>query len=492
MTSDTDPKQSRFSLLLISISLAVFMATLDGTIVNIALPTISEAFSLPTEAVSWVSTIYLLVMSGCVLIFGKISDIIGFRKIFLSGFILFTIGSFACGTLPELTGSFLSLVGSRVLQGIGGAMMTSIAPAMITAFIPSDKKGKAMGIIMTVAGLGTAVGPTIGGFLTQYLSWNWIFYINVPVGIIAVILGSKVIPGSPTHSVKGHLDGSGAVLIFTGLALLLFGATEGNSMGWGSPVILGALISSILIIGLFILQEIRASEPLLELRLFQDRNFLILNLILSLLFFSFSGINYLLPFYLKYVSGYDTSTSGLILTSLSFAMMLSGLIGGVLFNRVGGRRICILGAAILVIGYYMTLHLRISSGLSFVTCCLILIGLGLGFMISPVSNLIMNSVGKKYQGMTSSLTSLERFAPMTLGIAFFNAIFTNAMVLIETRYNITETATVLIQKKVLTAGFDLTFAVTFIFGIIVLILTFFAREKVHPDNQGESSGDIII
>ena len=182
------------NLLIFSISLATFMAGLDGTIVNIALPTISEAFHVSSSTVSWVATAYLLVMAGCVLVFGKISDMIGFRKVFLSGFAIFTLGSFSCGLLPVITGGLFSLIGSRVLQAVGGAMITAIAPAMIAAYIPMKQKGKAMGIVMTLAALGTALGPTIGGVLTQYLSWHWIFFINVPVGIFAVLLGAKVIP----------------------------------------------------------------------------------------------------------------------------------------------------------------------------------------------------------------------------------------------------------------------------------------------------------
>jgi len=481
MNTSQVTENTHFILLLISISLAIFMAALDGTIVNIALPAISEAFSLSSSAVSWVSTIYLLVMSGCVLIFGKISDIIGFKKIFLLGFIIFTIGSLTCGILPDLTGWFFTLVGSRAFQAIGGAMITAIAPAMVTAYVPMEKKGKAMGFIMTVAALGTAIGPTIGGFLTQYLSWNWIFFINVPVGIVALILGHRVIPGSVTSSGKGHLDRSGAILIFSGLALLLFGASEGDTLGWTSPIILSSLIVSFIILGLFVRQELRSGEPLLELRLFKERNFLILNSALALLFFGFSGVNYLLPFYLKYVSGYNTSSSGLILTSLSVAMMIAGLLAGALFNRTGGRKISIIGAVLLAIGYYLILHLRVDTELWYVVSCLTLIGLGLGFMITPISNMIMTSVGKGYQGMTSSLTSLERFAPMTIGIAFFNAIFIAGMKLIGTAHGVTQSAPVEIQQKVLTAGFDLTFTVTFVFGVLILILAFFVHEKVHPD-----------
>ncbi|MDP3564225.1 MAG: MFS transporter, partial [Methanoregula sp.] len=162
------------NLLILSISLAAFMSALDGTIVNIALPTISSVFEISTSTVSWVSTIYLLVMAGCVLIFGKLSDGIGFKKVFLSGFVIFTLGSFSCALLPDLLSSFPVLVISRAFQAIGGAMITAIAPAMVTAYIPMQQKGKAMGIIMTVAALGTAIGPTIGGVLTQFLSWHWI------------------------------------------------------------------------------------------------------------------------------------------------------------------------------------------------------------------------------------------------------------------------------------------------------------------------------
>ncbi len=319
-----------YGLLILAISLAIFMSSIDGTIVNIALPTISESFDISTSTVSWVATAYLLVMAGCVLIFGKISDIIGFKRIFLSGFVVFTVGSFACGFLPDLLNSFASLVGSRVFQGVGGAMITAIAPAMITAFIPMKMKGKAMGIIMTVAALGMAIGPTVGGVLTQYLSWHWIFFINVPIGIVALLLGAKVIPSTITGKDRdlSGFDKKGGILIFVGLASLLFAISEGQE----SPAIIATMIIAVFSLAYFSWNELKVPEPLLELRLFQNRNFLLANLIMVLVFLSFSGINYLLPFYLEYVQGFDSSTAGLILTSLSFAMMISGLLAGALFN----------------------------------------------------------------------------------------------------------------------------------------------------------------
>jgi EmrB/QacA subfamily drug resistance transporter len=484
MESDrADTRKKGFSLLIISISLATFMSALDGTIVNIALPTISQAFNVTTSTVSWVSTMYLLVMAGCVLIFGKVSDVIGFKKVFLSGFLIFTIGSFACGFLPDFIYSFNVLIGSRALQAVGGAMITAIGPAMVTAYIPMEQKGKAMGIVLTFAALGTAIGPTIGGILTQFLSWNWIFFINVPVGICAILLGARVIPSITAHERPAGFDRAGAVLIFTGLASLLFALSEGQTLGWADPVILGSLILAILTLGGFVWCELRVPEPLLELRLFKRKNFLLTNTTMVLLFFSFAGISYLLPFYLEYVQGYTPSTAGLILTSLSVAMMVGGILAGMLYNRAGGRLLSIAAGISIVTGYFLMTRIRVDTTTGFVVLCLVLIGFGLGLMLTPASNMIMNSVSKKYQGMVSSLTSLERFAPMTIGIAIFNLVFIQGIDAIASHNAITRLAPVYIRKEVITAGFDLAFLFAFVVGIIILILAVLARQETHPDYQ---------
>jgi EmrB/QacA subfamily drug resistance transporter len=488
--SDTGPVPASYNLLILSISLAVFMSSLDGTIVNIALPTISESFGISSTTVAWVSTAYLLVMAGCVLVFGKISDVIGFKKVFLTGFVIFTLGSFACGLLPDLLGSFPMLVGSRVFQALGGAMITAIAPAMITVFIPMEMKGKAMGVIMTLAALGTAIGPVIGGFLTQYLSWHWIFFINVPVGIVAILLGSRVIPRSHTHGKLEGFDKKGAALIFVGLATLLFAVSEGQVLGWTSPVILGMIAIAVITLGLFVRQELTTPDPLLELNLFRDRNFLLPNLLMSLLFFSFAGINYLLPFYLEYVRGFTTSDAGIILTSLSLAMMVSGILAGLLFNRFGARALSASAGVLLVAGYFLMTRLHADTGAGFVVLALVLIGLGLGLMMTPVSNVIMQSVSKKYGGMVSSLTSLERFAPLTIGIAFFNLVFIQGVISIAGHSGVTKEAPKVLQMQVLAAGFDFAFLMSFILGIVILVLALVTRPKIHPDYLDGKEGDL--
>lgn len=479
-----------FTLLTISISLAIFMSSLDGTIVNIALPTISSSFDLSSSTVSWVATIYLLVMAGCVMIFGKLADRVGFKRIFLSGFFIFTIGSFSCGFLPDFLNSFSTLLLSRVFQAVGGAMITAIAPAMITAYIPMDLKGKAMGIIMTAAGLGTAIGPTLGGVLTQYLSWHWIFFINVPVGICAILLGEKVIPAHAITTEIRTFDKGGAFLIFIGLASFLFAVSEGMTFGWTSPVIIGTLLLAVCMLGGFIWYESGRSDPLLEISLFSNRNFLILNLIMVLVFFCMAGISYLLPFYLQYVKGFQTSDAGLIITSLSLALMVSGIIAGGLYNRIRGKKLSIIAGIFLVAGYFLMTRIRVETDTLFVIIALACIGCGMGLMISPVSNMIMNSVSKKYQGMVSSLTSLERFAPLTLGIAFANLVFIWGIETIANHQGITKSAPVSIKLQLLTAGFDLAFLCSFILAVGILLLTLVIHEEIHPDYTDDD--EIII
>jgi EmrB/QacA subfamily drug resistance transporter len=488
-TARAGARKTGFTLLIISISLATFMSALDGTIVNIALPTISSAFDIPASTVSWVSTIYLLVMAGCVLIFGKVSDEIGFKKVFLSGFLIFTLGSFACGFLPDFIHSFSMLVGSRAFQAVGGAMITAIGPAMVTAYIPMEQKGKAMGVVLTFAALGTAIGPTIGGILTQFLSWNWIFFINVPVGIVAILLGARVIPAMEARKPTGGFDRAGAVLIFTGLASLLFALSEGQTLGWADPVIIGTLaLAAVTLLG-FVWCELKVTDPLLELRLFKRKNFLMTNLEMCLLFFSFAGISYLLPFYLEYVHGYTPSGAGLILTSLSLAMMIGGILAGILYNRAGGRALSIVAGISVVAGYFLLTRIRVDTSTGFVVICLLLIGFGLGLMLTPAANMIMNSVAKKYQGMVSSLTSLERYAPMTIGIAIANLVFISGIDAIASHNRITTTPPANIMVAILTGGFDLAFLFAFIIGIVILALAIIARQETHPDYLAETEGE---
>jgi EmrB/QacA subfamily drug resistance transporter len=477
-----DPeKKPGYTLLIVSIALAIFMAALDTLIVNIALPTIMESFHVSSNEVSWVATVYLMVMAGCVLIFGKVSDDIGFKRIFLAGFFIFITGSLMCGILPVLTGSFWVLVGSRAFQAIGGAMITAVPVAMVTEYVPARLRGKAMGIVVTMTALGAALGPSLGGILTEYLSWQWIFFINVPVGITAIILGSMVIPDSERRPMKHGFDWPGAVLIFIGLALMLFGVSEGNTRGWGSPVIIGSLLASVIILALFVKHEQTFADPLLQVNLFRDRDFFFFNVAFCLLLFSVSGVFFFMPFFLKYICGYPTATAGLILTPFSIFTMFAGIIAGMLYNRTGGRALLIWASVITVLGYFLLFTMNADTPAVIIIIFLSITGFGGGLYVPPVSNMVMTMVSRQYQGMVSSLMMVERFGPLTMGIAFFNQVFVNGKEFFSHLFNAGLGTDAGLQLKVLTASFDVTFLSIFLIGLGIVIFSWIARYKVHPD-----------
>ena len=481
-----DARVKGSGLLILTIALAIFMASLDGTIVNIALPAITTAFNVSTSTVSWVATSYLLVEMGCVLIFGKIADTYRYRKIFLTGFAVFTTGSLLCGFLPGIVLGFPALVISRVFQAVGGAMLMSVAAAMITAFIPADRTGKAMSVIMLCSGLGAAMGPLIGGLLTQYLSWQWIFFINVPIGIFAVLLGARVIPTSKRVAASGAFDTAGAGLVFVGLASFVFVLSEGAVYGWTAPVILvGAAVAVIALAG-FVWHERGAADPMLDISLFQNRNFLLVNLLLCLVFISYAGIEYLLPFYLQIVQNYDAATAGMVLTSLSLPMMIAGLIAGLAFNRFGPRRLCIVAGLPLVAGYYMLTTLGVSTPIGFISLSLGLIGFGFGMIVTPATTLAMISVEKRKAGMISSLTSLERSAPISIGIAVYNLILIEGILLIAKYSEVTTQSPAHIQKEVFSVGFNVGFLVSLVLGIVIIIIALAIKEEIHPEYEEES------
>lgn len=485
-TAGSTRSDTGFVLLIFSISLANFMAALDGTIVSVALPTISQIFTVAPGMASWIITGYILVMSGCVLIFGKVSDIIGFKKVFLYGFLIFTLGSLASGYLPGFLNSFPVFILSRIFQAVGAAMIMAIGPAMVTAFIPMELKGKAMGTIFTIQALGGAIGPTLGGFLTQHLSWSWIFFINIPIGIGAILLGSRVIPESTAKPWRPGFDRTGAVLIFFGLASLLFFLSEGEVFGWTSQIILGSFTLSLLMLGGFFWHELSAPDPLLEVRLFLNRNFLVTNLTIILLFFNFAGIFYLFPFYLQYVQGHSPSVVGLLFSTFSASIMLGGIIGGMVYNTQNGRRINIAAALLEVSGYFLITLVRADTSPWFVVICLFLIGTGVGMILTSASSMVMNSVSKKNQGMISSFTNLERFIPMIMGIAIFNIILIKGMAEIGITGELSKSVLAGVRAEALSGCFETAYLFAFLVSIFILISALLARQETHPDYRTDS------
>lgn len=262
-------KLSHQGLILLLISLAAFMGALDTTIVNISLPSISKYFGSDIATVSWVSISYLLVMSSALITFGRIADIRGYKKIYVAGFAIFTVGSMSCG----LSSSIFMLIGFRVLQGAGAAMLQAIGGAMVVRYLPEKMRGTAFGILTTSAAVGLAAGTPLGGFLSQFYSWHWIFFVNLPVGILAIILAISILPRDSGEVAAGRFDLPGAATLLVALVSFVFFLNMGNNIGWLSWGILASIVVSAAAWAGFIFNERRAKSPLINLNFFRDRNF---------------------------------------------------------------------------------------------------------------------------------------------------------------------------------------------------------------------------
>ena len=472
-------------MLLFAISIASFMSALDSSIVNIALPTISLSFDVSTGLVSWVSTMYLLVLTSCLMIFGKLSDRIGFRRIFLAGFLVFAAGSLFCALSP----SFLMLVGSRAVQAVGGAMLGAISMAMVSVFMPPGDRAKAIGFVVTMSSLGVAAGPFLGGILTEMLSWHWIFLINVPVGILACILGAAVIPSLPAREKTASFDSLGALYLFAMLGAFIYALNMGISLGFTSAPILAAFGICIAGAVLFVRQECSAPDPLLDLQLYRKRDFLFANVGALLMMLAYCGSNFLLPFFLEYVQGMSTMVTGLYLTVPSVTLMIGGTMSGSLYHRFGPRKLCV-GASVIYLASFLLLStFGVATSTVLIVLSLALLGFGLGLYYSPNTSEIMCLAPREKQGMVSSLATTERNAGATVGIVIFELAFIQSLITISSMEGLTEGALVAqpeLVGAVMAAAFDIAFFVGAVVAFIVIILSFFTPD---PENMEACEGE---
>ena len=458
-------------LILLLISLASFMGALDATIVNISLPTMSKYFQCDVATVSWVAMAYLLVLSGTLIAFGRVADIRGYKKIYLAGFAIFTIGSLLCG----LSSTIYLLIGFRVLQGIGAAMLQAIGGAMIVRYLPEKFRGTAFGVLTTFAAVGLAAGTPLGGFISQFYSWHWIFFINVPVGIIAIILGISVLPKDTGEFGKGQFDLSGAALLLVALVSLIFFLNMGNNIGWLSWRILISIIVSLTAWAGFILNEKRTQFPLINLSLFRNRNFTVAVTVALLMLLVGQGSWYAFPFYLELEKGFATNIAGLILLVPAIFMMICGPIAGLLSGRIGSRPICVLGSVVLIASFVMFALMGAKTGLCYIIIAMALEGIGIGLIMPANFSLIMGMSAKGSEGVINSLVTTARNVGAVMGIAVFTLIFLS--VIASQGISPSGITAHSLPPRAFALGFHAIFLFGAVLGGVLLVLNLALREK---------------
>lgn len=400
-----------------AVCVGAFMGQLDASIVTVALPTLQQIFHASVGAVTWVGLSYLLVLVATVTAVGRFADMWGRKLLYVYGFVVFVIGSALCGLAPTLG----VLIAFRVLQALGAAMLQANSVAIIVIAVPRAALGRAIGIQGAAQALGLALGPSIGGLLLAVGGWRLIFLVNLPFGALGIVVGLLFIPRSLHLRERVPFDWKGLSMFFPAVVTILTAVSFGNSYGWTSPVILGAFLVGLGLVGAFIVWERCTSEPMLDLSLFGRAAFrrgISSGLLSYLVMF---GVLFLVPFYLERGQGIGVGQAGLELMMMPLALGLVAPFAGRLADRVGARLLTVGGMSLVAAGLFALGGLRPSTEgfLGF----LALIGIGLGFFTPPNNAAIMGSVPEQQSGLASGVLNMTRGMGTALGLALTGLVF---------------------------------------------------------------------
>jgi len=407
-------------LILLAIGIGTFMSALDGSVVNTILPVVTDYFQTDVATIEWVVTTYLLVVSGLLLSVGRLGDLRGNKATYMWGFVVFVVGSALCGSAP----SPFFLIAARGLQAIGAAMLFANSPAILTKNFPASQRGQALGLQGAMTYLGLTTGPFLGGWLSDTFGWHSVFYINIPIGLLAIWLSLTVIPRDTPSGQTERFDLGGAFTFMLGLIALLFALNRGHNLGWTSPLILGLFSASLLILGLFTWIEMHVPAPMLDLSLFQRRVFSLSTISPVLNYICVYSVLFLTPFYLIQGRGLSASRAGLILTAQPIIMALTAPVSGRLSDRVGSRLPTTLGMIIMAVGLFLLSRLTLDSPLWMVLLGLAISGFGTGLFVAPNNSALMGDAPRNRQGIAAGILALARNVGMVLGIGLTGAIFT--------------------------------------------------------------------
>ncbi|MCB0204883.1 MAG: MFS transporter, partial [Anaerolineae bacterium] len=410
-------------LILGAVSLALFMGTVDSTIVNVALPTMVADFNTNFPTIQWVVLAFLLGLSVLMLSVGRLADMLGKKRIFLLGLVIFTAGSALCGLSPTV----YVLIAARLIQSIGAAMLLALGVAIVTETWPSAERGKALGFSAGVISLGIVVGPTAGGLIINALSWHWIFFVNVPLGLLALIAVWRYVPPLTPKSNHEQFDFLGAGVFAVGLLALLLGLTVGQTIGFGDPRILALFGLAAVSLVLFIAIEQRVRFPMVDLNLFRNLQFSLNLATGALTFVAIAAVVFLLPFYLELALSLPVAQVGILMASTPLVLAVLGPLSGSLSDRFGTRPVSVIGLAILTVGYLVASTMNATTTPLGFILRMLLIGVGMGVFQSPNNSAIMGAAPRNRLGIASGMLSITRTLGQTTGIALLGALFASAL-----------------------------------------------------------------
>lgn len=459
-----DPEiQKHRWLILVAVCMFTFMSTLDGSIVNIALPVMSKGLAIPMNQAEWVVSIYLIVICSLLLLFGKLGDAYGKIRIFKIGSILFTIGSLMCG----FNSGLMFLLIARVLQAVGASMTMSTNNGIITEVFPFNERGKALGTIGSFVALGAIAGPGIGGLILAHLNWGYIFWINVPVGIITILLGMRILPKDITITAQ-KIDGLGALLFSIVMVTFFGGIFIGQEIGFMKPIILGLFALALVAFIFFIRVELRVETPILNLRIFKNLNFTISLFCAFLIFVANFFFNVISPFYLENARGLAANYAGYVLMAFPIVQVIVAPISGAISDKIGPELLTFIGLILISISQVGYLTTTLATPLWLFIFFVGLVGFGNGVFQAPNNTIVMNSVDIKDLGIAGGINALARNFGMIIGISLATTVLFSSMGHTAGR---TVTSYEPAHPELFISGMHVAFTVSLVICLVATVIT---------------------
>ncbi len=485
MTNNIHTPKTNKGIITFIVAFGVFIWSFSAGIVTIALPSISQYLDVSTSLVSWVVVAHLLVLTSFLLIFGKIGEYIGYKKVFLGGLFVFTVGSYFSGISLDI----MQLILSRILQGIGSAMLLSMTPAIISVNFPNAVRGKIFGYISLATTVALSVGYGVGGIITEYLGWHWIFFVTVPLGSIAVILTYLYLPETGKSEEYHGFDIVGSLLIFMAMFTLIISLELGGRLGWVSPWIILGLLTSFTLLLIFYKWENHYKYPLFKMCLLKQKY---LNIPIAAGFmtsFVLTGTIFLLPFYLELIMNYSTDIAGLIILVPTLLIVFVAPLSGRISDSMGSKLPSLLGAVCLAIALLVLTILDPTIGkygILFVLIALLMRSLSDG-MFSPANNkLVMSHSPPGMMGSVSSLLNTAKYLGLVMGVVIFETIFdstvSHSVSGVEGAAISTGAFQFAVPIETLLSGFQEAFLLGAVISILIVIASLISKENPDADN----------
>lgn len=413
-----------------ALMIGTFMAVLDATIVNVALAKIMTSFGVDVEKVEWVATAYMLAFAVLLPTSSWIADRLGYKRTYMLALVSFTVGSALCG----LAWSEDALIVSRVIQGVGAGCIMPVAMTMVAEIFPPEQRGQALGIWGIAGAASATMGPTIGGYLVEYIGWRSVFYVNLPVGIVGTALVLVVLRDIPARR-AGRFDLMGFLAMTVGLSSLLLALAQGQSKGWDSGYVRTCECLAVIGLAVFISWELRQRAPLVDLSLFRSSGFSIINLIALIFGVGMFGSTFLLPIFLQNMLGYPALLAGLTLLPAGLVMGVVAPAAGRLSDRIGAKPLVTLGLSLMALSMYLNSHVSLETSRETIYGWLVLRGIGMGLLFSPMTSLALGLVPRLKAGQASGLLNVIRQVGGSFGIALFGTLLTRRQLFHTVRYS---------------------------------------------------------